>query len=640
MVSLNFDAPQIDGHAELEQAVATLRARGLQPHKNGDGWISRCPTHDDKRQSLSLGVGKNGKLLLRCHANQGCGFERIRDDLGINAAGARGDHPGNPVTAAIPAEPKKRNTVAKPTDGIPRGSTVTEAYAYTDEHGATLYLILRLEPKSFRPRVPTGDGRWYTDLGDTRRVLYDLPDVLATAQAGGLIYVCEGEKACERVKLEGVTATTQANGAKHAWTRELVEPLRGAHVAIIADSDDAGRASALSLAALLPDVAASVQLLESATGIAKHGADDHLDAGHGFADLVAMRLDLDQPAPDPTEASPELDETEDEPDAAHSWIPLDLVRLGDTPRVPPEMGELIYKGRRHIVSGESESGKSWLCFGIAADELKAGHGVVWVDLDYMGAQDILERLRQLGVPDQRIREGFAFYQPEGPLVGDALADVLALVSSRNARLVVIDAFTGFCALHGLKSKEGDEVEKAYRLMQPLCDTGAAVVIIDHVVKDKANRGAYSAGSERKHSGADIHLGFTLIDVYGRGKTGRAKITVHKDRPAQLTRPTAGIFKLASHPDTHMVKWSLEEDHSTGEDGTWSPTGLMETISRYLEAQASPSTLTDIKACVRGKDEYKVKACERLVQEGYARESKGAKNARLFESSQAYREGDE
>lgn len=332
---------------------------------------------------------------------------------------------------------------------------------------------------------------------------------------------------------------------------------------------------------------------------------------------------------------------EDEPVAPTTWTPLDLVKLGDTPRIPPELGALIYLKRRHLFTGESESGKSWLLFGIAADELKAGHGVVWVDLDYMGAQDILERLRQLGVPDDAIRERFAFYQPEGPLYGDSLAAVLELIHDRSARLVCIDAFTGFCALQGLKPNDGIDIEKAYRAMQPLCDAGCAVAIIDHVVKDKTNQGRYASGSERKLSGADVAIGFTLIDHYGRGKTGRSRLTVHKDRPAQLQRPTAGVFTLTSNPSTHHVTWRLDEDHTKGTDGATRLTGYMERISRYLEAQhPDGANGKAVETDIDGKAQHLRSAIKTLVAEGHAHLEHGSRGALIYTSIKPYREHDD
>ena len=33
-------------------------------------WMARCPAHEDREPSLSIADGKDGKVLVRCHA--GC----------------------------------------------------------------------------------------------------------------------------------------------------------------------------------------------------------------------------------------------------------------------------------------------------------------------------------------------------------------------------------------------------------------------------------------------------------------------------------------------------------------------------------------------------------------------------------------
>lgn len=47
--------------------------------QSGDGWIARCPAHDDHHPSLSIHEGDNGRLLFKCFA--GCPYEAIRDAL-------------------------------------------------------------------------------------------------------------------------------------------------------------------------------------------------------------------------------------------------------------------------------------------------------------------------------------------------------------------------------------------------------------------------------------------------------------------------------------------------------------------------------------------------------------------------------
>jgi hypothetical protein len=52
-----------------------------QPQRRGNGWVMKCPTHDDSTASLSIGEGKNGIILLHCFA--GCEVNAIVARLGI-----------------------------------------------------------------------------------------------------------------------------------------------------------------------------------------------------------------------------------------------------------------------------------------------------------------------------------------------------------------------------------------------------------------------------------------------------------------------------------------------------------------------------------------------------------------------------
>ena len=41
----------------------------------GNGWSARCPVHDDRRASLSVSEGDDGRALVKCHA--GCPAEAV-----------------------------------------------------------------------------------------------------------------------------------------------------------------------------------------------------------------------------------------------------------------------------------------------------------------------------------------------------------------------------------------------------------------------------------------------------------------------------------------------------------------------------------------------------------------------------------
>ncbi len=48
--------------------------------KNGNGWTARCPAHEDRKASLSIGVGDDEIILLHCFA--GCSVEAITAAVG------------------------------------------------------------------------------------------------------------------------------------------------------------------------------------------------------------------------------------------------------------------------------------------------------------------------------------------------------------------------------------------------------------------------------------------------------------------------------------------------------------------------------------------------------------------------------
>ncbi|RYH07781.1 hypothetical protein [Tropicimonas sp. IMCC6043] len=55
--------------------------RALNGRWHGNTGSARCPAHDDRHPSLSIGDADNGGLLLTCHA--GCTFEGVIDALKV-----------------------------------------------------------------------------------------------------------------------------------------------------------------------------------------------------------------------------------------------------------------------------------------------------------------------------------------------------------------------------------------------------------------------------------------------------------------------------------------------------------------------------------------------------------------------------
>lgn len=221
--------------------------------------FARCPAHEDGKASLAIKAGDDGRALLKCHA--GCTNSDIVDRLGMKLAD---------LFAA--ASPSARPKIAK-------------AYPYRDEQGRLLYEALRMEPKDFRARRPNGHGGWDWSLGDVRRVLYRLPELLKSAPRA--VWVVEGEKDADALAALGLVATTNAGGAGK-WRPEYSAALKGRRVFVLPDNDDPGRKHAQIVVEALAQVAASVRVIALPDLAAKGDVSDWLAAGGTRAQLEAI----------------------------------------------------------------------------------------------------------------------------------------------------------------------------------------------------------------------------------------------------------------------------------------------------------------------------------------------------------------
>jgi hypothetical protein len=176
------------------------------------------------------------------------------------------------------------------------------------------------------------------------------------------------------------------------------------------------------------------------------------------------------------------------------------------------------------------------------------------------------------------------------------------------------------------------VEAFYRLVAPLKRLGVANVLTDNVVKSREARDGWAIGSERKRSKAEVQLEMRGLSALTRGGAGRSKITVRKDRPGYLQRPSPGVLVIESGP---VFAWRIDPDDSRDEQGEFRPTALMEKVSRFLEHRVKPQPRKQIEDGVMGKRDYVRKAINQLIEEGFATEFEGPRGARLVELVRAF-----
>jgi hypothetical protein len=313
--------------------------------------------------------------------------------------------------------------------------------------------------------------------------------------------------------------------------------------------------------------------------------------------------------------------------ARHTWWPIDLLNTGRTPPPKPAISMLLYAARRHVISGDTESLKSMLALILFVEQLHAGNSVFYIDLE-MGDAMLLERLTDLGATDEQIRDKFVYLRPTDALTTTAARDDMrALLLAADPSLVVIDSFTGALALHNLKEEAALDIERFYQnVADELTAGGAALLLLDHLPKDRENRGVYAIGSQRKIAGVDVHLGMKVERPLTRGGIGLATITTLKDRGGYLARPKAAELHLASNPDDGRITWrfSTAEREASNHTEPFKPTILMARLSKHLGTVREPLTRTELAAAVPGNRAYKFDAIKRLIADGYAEETTGGK----------------
>lgn len=263
-------------------------------------WKARCPAHDDRNPSLSIGLTDDGKIVIYDFA--GCTLAAILRATGLTEADLFppreewSNHRGK--RSRLP-RPIRRAATQSAQDTNHRGTEMTQnchhnarpavvdqvydtaeeaiadyvkgwgkpsaQWEYRNAANEVVGYVLRWntpEGKEIRPVSLYPEG-WKRAAMPEPRPLYCLPKVL---QAGGEpIFVTEGEKVADAACRIGLITTTSSGGAQAARRTDW-SPLRGRHVIILPDHDEAGERYAAEVAALCHQAgAASVKILRLAS---------------------------------------------------------------------------------------------------------------------------------------------------------------------------------------------------------------------------------------------------------------------------------------------------------------------------------------------------------------------------------------
>lgn len=272
----------------MSNRIVNSLDEAIEVAKGGGDVMCKCPAHDDGTASLHVKRGEKQPVIMKCQA--GCETDAVLAAAGIDPAsimdGEQEWH-DRPVRDILlngdGSAPKNMWT--------PRG-TASHRYIYRDENGNVLFEVMRIpgtQPgkKSFMQRQPDVDQRsgYKWTMEGARRVLYDLPELIAAKAEGKTIHVVEGEKDAETGKALGEVFTTAPMGAGVGkWLEEYSESLAGADVVLIPDADEPGRRHMRAVRDSLIEHGCTVRVLETAPGF--KDLTEHIQGGKTLADLI------------------------------------------------------------------------------------------------------------------------------------------------------------------------------------------------------------------------------------------------------------------------------------------------------------------------------------------------------------------
>lgn len=234
------------------------RSTGRSPKKTSSGWQAHCPTHEDRKPSLSISEADDGKVLLKCHA--GCSTDRVLDAAGLQKSDLFPDsrqssqNHGQPIRTTTRKRKKDsvKSSFASIADTLKKLNWKlgehSHCWIYKDSHGEDNGATIRWDTtdgKEIRP-LSLIDGSWTIKAMPCPRPLYQLPSISEAER----VFVVEGEKCADAMASLGFVATTSTGGAR-AVDKTDWSSLEGKEVIVIPDNDQPGEDYANEVASVI-----------------------------------------------------------------------------------------------------------------------------------------------------------------------------------------------------------------------------------------------------------------------------------------------------------------------------------------------------------------------------------------------------
>jgi len=573
----------------LDKVIERLDAKGCNAKRGAAGWQAQCPSHADKAPSLSVSETELGKVLLYCFA--GCSTQDVMSALDLTFSDLFA---------------RDGRTVPSDADG----KTFKADYHYRSADGTMLYRVRKYAypngQKTFRQQAFL-DGNFQHTMGAVERVLYQLPQVVRGIAQGKPVWIVEGEKDAENLSMHaGIVATCNPGGADNGtgnkFTQAMVSALdKATEIVVCIDNDPPGEQHGRGVYRRLMRDGRTLSIVRPTIG---KDISEHLAGGGTVATLEL--LDSSESPTGWVDESPLLLE---EPENPNGWWPIDATAYLDgsyTPIVPTVLTRsdgqgLFYIAKVNSLFGESGSGKSWVLLHALAQQITLGHDVAYIDYEDSPGS-VIERLVLLGLTPSEVQERFHYVKPWGDITEPEMERLCEFLISRHCTAIGIDSAGEALAMASRNPNADEEVATWYRQVpRRLAQTGAAVILVDHIAKSSEGRPT-AIGSQRKKAAIDGASYAVHTEVpFSRGHLGEPgllRISCSKDRHGQFANgATAALASISTQQGVHIVLTDARNPIAKTVQKV--DMKLEERATSWIEAQTEAWTLADFNNAVGG-----------------------------------------
>lgn len=193
---------------------------------------------------------------------------------------------------------------------------------------------------------------------------------------------------------------------------------------------------------------------------------------------------------------------------------------------------LLYRGAINTLQGEPGAGKSFVALQAVVEVVAAGGNAFWLDFeDNEGT--MAARSLALGFQETMF-DRLVYAQVTGRLERPHWAFLVELAKTGLVDFIVVDSVAESMAVQGLDENDAGDVTRWGSQLRPLARAGAAVVLVDHVVKSEEGRGRWARGSGAKLAFIDgAAYSLEVVASFSRSQSGHGTLRIAKDRHGQV-----------------------------------------------------------------------------------------------------------